>query len=76
MDFWRTNVDAILQLQDKRILDHAGSVSNAAMEDHVRELYTQFDADRKKVEAANADREDLEELRELEHKVSHKEAKE
>ncbi len=76
MDFWRKNVDAILQLQDKQILDNVGNISNAAMEAHVRELYTHFDADRKKVEAAEEDRKDLDELRELERKVSSKEGKE
>lgn len=72
MDFWRTNVDAILQLQDKNILDHAGSISNAEMEAHVRKLYARFDADRKKIEAAEEDRKDMDELRVLERKVERK----
>lgn len=73
--FWRTNVDAILQLQDKQILYNAGGISNAAMEAHVRELYAQFDTARKHCEAAEEDRKDLEELRELERKVSKKQRK-
>jgi hypothetical protein len=62
MSFWRENVDGILAFNDKKILTGAGSISHLAMEEKVLEIYVQFDARRKALEASNADKEDLEEL--------------
>ncbi|MEZ5045333.1 MAG: virulence RhuM family protein [Saprospiraceae bacterium] len=36
MDFWRENVDKMLDFQDKKILQGAGSISNAQMEEQVK----------------------------------------
>jgi hypothetical protein len=55
-------VDGILAFNDKKILTGAGSISHTAMEEKVLEIYGQFDARRKALEASNADKEDLEEL--------------
>lgn len=60
--FWRQNVDGILAFNDKKVLASAGSVSHAQMEEKALEVYGQFDARRKSLEASNADREDLEEI--------------
>lgn len=65
MDFWRDNVDKILQLNDKLVLQNKGSISNALMEKQVREIYKQFDARRKAFEAQQADEEEIEELKKL-----------
>lgn len=62
MSFWRENVDGILAFNDKKVLTGAGSISHLAMEEKVQEIYGQFDARRKALEASNADKEDLEEL--------------
>ncbi|MCF8247135.1 MAG: virulence RhuM family protein [Saprospiraceae bacterium] len=62
MSFWRENVDGILAFNDKKILTRAGSISHLAMEEKVLEIYGQFDARRKALEASTADKEDLEEL--------------
>lgn len=62
MSFWRENVDGILAFNDKKVLTGAGSISHLAMEEKVLEIYSQFDARRKALEASNADKEDLEEL--------------
>lgn len=62
MSFWRENVDGILAFNDKKVLTGAGSISHLAMEEKVLEIYGQFDARRKALEASNADKEDLEEL--------------
>ncbi len=72
IDFWRENVDRILDFQDKKILTNAGSISKAQMEKQVAEIYTNFDKRRKEFEALQADNEDLEELKKLEEEIKSK----
>lgn len=48
MDFWRENVDLLLQFQGKEILCGFGKISNQQMETMVREKYEKFNAKRKK----------------------------
>lgn len=62
MDFWKENVDRILTFNDRKVLDHTGSISNTQMEEIVREIYEEFSAKRKSFEAFEADRQDLEEI--------------
>jgi len=62
MDFWRENVDKILEFNDKKILNGKGAISNAQMEKKVREIYDRFDTRRKEYEAVQADKHDLEDL--------------
>ncbi len=69
MDFWRDNVDKILQLNDKLVLQNKGSISNTLMEKQVREIYEQFDARRKTFEAQQSDEEEIEQLRKLEENI-------
>lgn len=69
MDFWRNNVDKILELNDKKVLTGKGSVSNALMEKTIAEIYDTFDNRRKSFEALKADEIDLAELKELENKI-------
>lgn len=64
LNFWRENVDRILQFNDKNILQNAGSVSNAQMEEKVKKIYVDFDQKRKLYEAQQADLEDLKALEE------------
>lgn len=64
LNFWRENVDRILQFNDKNILQNAGSISNTKMEESVRKIYHQFDQKRKQFEAEQADLEDLKSLEE------------
>jgi len=75
MDFWRENVDKILDFQDKKILTHAGSISKNEMEKQVLEVYKSFDKRRKKFEALQADNEDLEELKKLEQEIKKRKEK-
>jgi hypothetical protein len=44
------------------VLKGAGSISNALMEQKVREIYEAFDNRRKTYEAENADKQDMEEI--------------
>lgn len=69
MDFWRENVDRILEFQDKAVLSHKGSISNAQMEEQVRTIYESFDARRKTIAAADADAADLEALKKIEDQI-------
>lgn len=69
VDFWRENVDKIIALNDKAVLDHNGTISNSEMEQIVNEIYEKFDARRKKEQARLADEEDLKELKDLENKI-------
>ncbi len=69
MDFWRENVDKILELNDKKILNHKGKISNKEMEKLVSKMYDDFDEKRKKYEAKLADKEDLQEIENLEKQL-------
>ena len=69
MDFWKENIDKIILLNDKAILQGKGKVSNELMEKKVDELFVQFDAKRKVEDAKQADAQDLEELKALENKI-------
>lgn len=62
MDFWKQNVDRMLEFNDKQILSSAGTISNSEMETKVLELYNQFETRRKISDALEADKQDLEEL--------------
>lgn len=64
LNFWRNNVDRILELNDKEVLDHKGSITHQQMEEKVREEYDQFDQKRKEFEAKQADLDDLKHLEE------------
>jgi hypothetical protein len=69
MKFWHENVDRLLTLNEKPLLKGKGTISNAVMEEKVREIYRLFDEKRKKYEAIQADQEDLAELKVLEEKI-------
>lgn len=75
IDFWRENVDKILDFQDKKILTNAGSISKLEMEKQALEIYKSFDERRKEFEALQADKEDLEELKRLEQEIKTKKKK-
>jgi hypothetical protein len=69
MNFWRDNVDKILEFQDKKILNNAGSISKELMEKKVTEIYQLFDTKRKNHEAELEDKNDIEELNQLEQNI-------
>lgn len=75
MNFWRENIDRIIEFNDRELLTHKGSVSNAQMESLVEKLYIQFDNKRKITEAQLADAEDLKELNALENQIKLKKKK-
>jgi hypothetical protein len=69
MNFWKENIDKIILLNDKVILQGKGKVSHLQMEKEVDEIFSSFDAKRKLEDANQADAEDLEELKILESKI-------
>jgi hypothetical protein len=72
MNFWKENIDKIILLNDKAILQGKGKVSHPQMEKKVDEIFASFDAKRKIEDAKQADAEDLEELKALESKIKSK----
>jgi hypothetical protein len=72
MDFWKENVDKILELNDKSILQNKGSISSAQMEKMIENVYEAFDAQRKSDEATKADQEDLNDLKALEQELKNR----
>ncbi len=68
--FWHENVDRILEFNEKPLLTGKGKISNAAMEEKVREIYLLFDKKRKTYEVQQADKEELAELKRLENKIN------
>ena len=69
INYWRQNVDQLLQFQNKDVLRNAGSISNKEMETHVLAVYKEFDQRRKHADAQLADQMDDEELKQLEHQI-------
>ena len=64
LNFWRNNVDRILEFNDKEVLNNSGAISNSKMEQDVKQVYTNFDDKRKIHEAEQDDMEDLKSLEE------------
>ena len=69
LDYWRTNVDRLLQYSEKAILDHAGTVSREEMERIAQQRFEAFDEHRRLAEAKQADAEDLAELEHVEKQI-------
>ncbi|MCK9372082.1 MAG: virulence RhuM family protein [Sulfuricurvum sp.] len=69
MDFWRENIDRIIEFNDKEVLKGYGSISHQQMEIMVEKVYETFDTERKRLEAIGADEENLKELQQIEEKV-------
>ena len=61
---------SIVRKQD--VLSGKGSISNQQMEKQVLRIYDKFDKRRKAFDAAEADRQDMLELRELEESIKHR----
>ena len=69
INYWRQNVDHLLEFQNKDVLRNAGNISNKEMEAHVLAVYEQFDQRRKQADAQIADQMDDEELKQLEQQI-------
>jgi hypothetical protein len=73
MSFWQQNVDKILEFNDQPLLTKStnprGSISHTAMENKVREIYQLFEQQRKQEAVKQADRDDLQALKQLEYEI-------
>ncbi|GAB3364471.1 hypothetical protein GCM10027566_33940 [Arachidicoccus ginsenosidivorans] len=69
LNYWRINVDRLLDFNEKEVLDHKGSISHEQMEKKVNEIYAAFDQKRKAFEAKQ---DDLKDLNFLEQKIKNK----
>ncbi len=72
ISFWKENIDKIINLNDKPILDHKGKISHKQMEKRVEKIYEEFDTKRKKEEALKDDRIENEELKALDEKIKNR----
>lgn len=66
LDYWRTNLERMLEFSDFPLLKGAGSIAHDRMKSIVEKRYEQFDANRRSAEALAADAEDVRALRDLE----------
>lgn len=62
LGFWKENVDRILEINDKLILNGPGSISNQEMEYEVSKIFKTFDSNRKSLQAKNENDIELEEI--------------
>lgn len=58
MDYWRKNVDSLLEFNDKPVLRDKGHITSLQMESRVKKIYEDFHKRRLALEAMEADRED------------------
>ena len=69
MDFWRENIDRIIEFNDKEVLQGNGSISHKQMQKTTEAIYVDFDTRRKEQDAIDADNTDLKELKQLEEQI-------
>ena len=69
LNYWRNNVDALLDFQNKDVLKGAGTISNTQMERIVDTVYAEFNQRRKLYVAQQADKMDNDDLSALEGDV-------
>lgn len=62
-------MDSLLTLQEKDILQGAGSITNYEAEKTAKQVYDVFNAKRKRLEAQAADADDLKMLEDLERRI-------
>ena len=72
LDYWRSNVDRMLEFNEKPVLDDKGSVSHKTMQKIAHERYEEFDASRRLAEARQADDDDIVELEQIEKELESK----
>lgn len=72
MDFWRNNANQLIESNQFTLLQDKGAVSNTQMEQLALSEYEKFDNRRKTQYAEIADRQDEEELKELETKLNNR----
>jgi len=69
LDYSRKILHCLLTFQDKDILHGKGNISNEEMETRVRQVYATYDAQRRQLDAQQADAEDIKMLEDLEQSL-------
>ena len=69
MNDWIGQTDRFLDFNERNVLTHAGTVSRARMEEIVGERFDEFNTHRREAEAMEAEKEEIEDLRNLEAEV-------
>lgn len=72
LEYWRSNVDRMLEFNERAVLQGKGSVSHAAMQKIAHERYDIFDQARRLAEAKQVDADELADLQRLEKKLKRK----
>lgn len=70
--YWRDTVDKLLNFQGKPVLKNAGGITAKESEQFAQETYDIFNTKRKALEAAEADKEDLKQIEDLENLIKHR----
>ena len=70
-NFWKENIDKIIELNDKIVLKNNGKISHSEMEKMVALVYEKFDIARKQIDLHVEDEMELRELKEIENKIKH-----
>lgn len=65
LNYWRNNVNKLLEFNEKEVLQGTGTISQKQMQKQVYEVYQQFDQKRKLFEAQQADLDDLKYIEEM-----------
>ena len=69
LDYWRNNVDRLLEFNERPVLDGAGAISAERARSVAYQRYEAFAAQRRRDEALEADAEDLRALESLEKQI-------
>lgn len=72
LEFWKQEADAVIQFSRKPLLNNSGTISHDTMKTIATKTYTEFDANRRKTEARQADEEDNKALEKLINKTKKK----
>lgn len=72
LDYWRANVDRLLEFNDKPVLQGPGRVSHEQMKQQAEAAYERFDTHRRTREVLEADAADLREIEDVETQLTRK----
>ena len=72
LDFWRKNVDSLLDFQNKDVLKNAGAISNKQMENIVDMVYEEFNNRRKLYALEIEEKKEKDELNLIEYEVKNR----
>ncbi len=75
LDYWRQNIDRLLEFSEQPVLHGPGMVNHEDMKSIAHQHYETFDSKRRQSETLDADAEDLKAIEELEKDLKQKEGR-